>query len=406
MFTHALILGPVLLLGGGGDPGSGGDPDLEPTLFQGTGLSWTWKDGLRYKASGVEGKIGGRIQHDVAYIGNNSALESALGTPLEDGSEFRRSRIYFSGEIQDHLEYKVQYDFAGGDADFKDAYLGLTGYDVNVRFGQFKEPFSLEEITSSNYIDFMERSLANVFAPARSTGVMVHGAPDGWTWAAGLFRDSNSYGDALGADAEWNATGRVTWTPWNQDDGQDLLHVGISASFRSPAGDTLSLSQRPESHIAPSFLATTPITDAEDATLLGFEAAWVLGQFSLQGEFIQMDVSSTSMSDPTFNGFYVQGSFFLTEDHKAYDAKRGAFGRVKPNNPMWSEDEACGAWEVKARYSNLDFTDTNDGELNDIGVGVNWYLTSNTKVMLEAINADLDNVDNTMIVQCRMQVTF
>ena len=103
MITHAFILGPILLGGGGDDPVVGGEPlKVDPVNFQG-GISWTWKDGLRYSGDGVKGKIGGRIQHDVAYVGNNKMLESAVG-PLEDGSEFRRSRIYFSGLIADHIE--------------------------------------------------------------------------------------------------------------------------------------------------------------------------------------------------------------------------------------------------------------------------------------------------------------
>ena len=40
-----------------------------------------------------------------------------------------------------------------------------------------ERPFSLEEATSSNYIDFQERSLANAMAPGKERGIMLHGRP-------------------------------------------------------------------------------------------------------------------------------------------------------------------------------------------------------------------------------------
>ena len=49
--------------------------------------------------------------------------------------------MYFSGTIYDDIDFKVQYDFAGGDADFTDIYLGMKNvpYVGHVRVGQFKE---------------------------------------------------------------------------------------------------------------------------------------------------------------------------------------------------------------------------------------------------------------------------
>ena len=131
-----------------------------------------WKDGLRLDSNdgSFKLKIGGRIQYDTIFIDESDDLEDNLGTNIEDDSEFRRARLYISGKIYDNVEFKAHYDFAGGDADFKDVYMGLLGVPVvgNIRIGHFKEPFGLEELTSSKYITFMERSLANTFAPSRA----------------------------------------------------------------------------------------------------------------------------------------------------------------------------------------------------------------------------------------------
>lgn len=116
-----------------------------------------WKDGLRLDSNdgSIKLKIGGRLQNDYTFFAEDGDIERRLGEDFDDGTEFRRARFYFSGTIYNDIVFKTQYDFAGGDVDFKDVYVGFKNvpYVGNVRIGQFKEPFSLEELTSSNYID-------------------------------------------------------------------------------------------------------------------------------------------------------------------------------------------------------------------------------------------------------------
>ena len=83
----------------------------------------------------------------------------------------------------------------------------------NVRIGQFKEPFSLELQTSTNDTTFMERATLFNLTPDRNTGLMVYDNPcERVTWAAGVFRDSDKFGDDSG-DGEYNYTGRITGLP-------------------------------------------------------------------------------------------------------------------------------------------------------------------------------------------------
>ena len=86
-----------------------------------------WKEGLRLDSfdGSVKLKIGGRIQHDTAYFIEGDRIERRIGAQFDDNSEFRRTRLYLSGVIYDNIEFKTEFDFAGGDADFKDVYVGF-----------------------------------------------------------------------------------------------------------------------------------------------------------------------------------------------------------------------------------------------------------------------------------------
>ena len=169
-----------------------------------------WKDTLRLESADGNNKLkfGGRIHWQNAFFGD----DEFGGKLLEDGDEFRRSRIYVSGLIRERYDFKMQYDFAGGDADFKDVYFGIKDIPVlgNLRVGQFKEPLSLEELNSSNSNSTIERANVNLLVPSRSAGIMAYDnfVDSRVSVAAGLFRGADdSYGNYI----------RVTGMPQRQD---------------------------------------------------------------------------------------------------------------------------------------------------------------------------------------------
>jgi phosphate-selective porin len=129
-------------------------------------LDATWSEGIRLGSAdgSTTIKFGGRLQNDWVFQSGESALLDALGdedgpASLEDGTEFRRVRLYTEGLVRNNTEFKVQFDFAGGAASLKDAYVGVVGVPAlgTVRVGHQFEPFGLEEQTSSKYIVFLER---------------------------------------------------------------------------------------------------------------------------------------------------------------------------------------------------------------------------------------------------------
>jgi hypothetical protein len=111
----------------------------------------------------------------------NSAADPR--SALRDTIFIRRARVGFAGTIAHHFDFRVEADFAslptpGQYATLTDAsiVINYTPY-AQLEVGQFYSPFTLENPTSENYTDFMEKSAAVRFVvPAsRDTGAMVLG---------------------------------------------------------------------------------------------------------------------------------------------------------------------------------------------------------------------------------------
>lgn len=385
---------------------------------KGTALNLSWDKGLR--ANSPDGKFklkfGGRIQSDWAIFDADDDIEEFFaddeGNPQEfgAGTEFRRARLYVSGEVYGNVIFKAQYDFAGGDADFKDVYLGLKkmGLLGSVKVGHYKEPFSLNELTSSKYNPFMERALPNVFAPSRNSGIGFQNAAmnDRLTYALGVYRDVDDFGFGFGEDDDYNFTGRITGTPIYADDGRRLVHLGVAYSYQMREGG-VRYRQRPSAHLSPVRFVDTGTIDADSVNLLGLEAAGVLGPVSVQGEYVPTWVDASEAGDPSFQGYYVLATYFLTGESRTYKGAAGTFSRVKPKSNFDGKGGA-GAWEVGIRYAALDLEDSgiDGGEMWDLTAGVNWYLNPNVRVMVNYVFADLDQVGEANIFQSRFQIDF
>lgn len=368
-----------------------------------------WKDGLRMETGDgrFQVRVGGRIMNDWVFWDGDPGVEAAVGE-LEDGVEFRRARLFVQGYLYRHVEFKAQYEFAGGVTDFKDVYLGLRDLPVGVRLGHFKEPFGLEELTSSKYITFLERSLPAVFAPSRNVGLMAHGsaADDRVSYGVGVFRETDDLG--LGTGDDLNFTARLTGAPVYADDGHRAVHLGVGVTHQSVDEATgLRFRQRPEVHLAPRFVDTGSFP-ADSLTVVGLEGATVLGPASVQGEYTTAAVDSAATGDPTLDGFYVAASYWLTGESRAYEPDDGTFGRVRPRRHFLDGAGGPGAWEVAVRYSTLDLEDEGlaGGEVSDVTVGVNWHWNPNARLMLNAVRSRLEGVDDVTALLLRTQIDF
>jgi phosphate-selective porin OprO/OprP len=395
-----------------------------------------WKNDLRFQTldKQVEIRLGGRIQTDWNFYLPDDELEAAFGDP-EDRIFFRRARIGIRGTLYDYIRFKAEYDFADdpdAGVNFADVYIQFIKipYVGAITLGQFKAPFGLEELTSSRFITFQERSLTDAFVLAREVGVMFNSDlfEGRATWALAITRPDDDFGDTIlegSFGGDYNVTLRLTGVPWMVADNQ-LAHVGFAYSFRNPPNNEIRYRARPEARIDGLRLVDTGTLTVRQAHQLGFEGAVVYGPFSAQSEYMlalpqNVITDNPTLDDPTFWAFYIFASYFLTGEHRPYE--EGIFGRAKPKRNLNLKKGGFGAFEVAARFSWIDLDDafafdrSTGGEQRDFTFGVNWYPNPNTRIIMNYVYANVDRTirgDETFdldgadahIFQMRFQVDF
>jgi len=376
-------------------------------------------------------KVGGFFQADWGWFGQDATNMATVGD-IQDGADFRRTRLNAHGDAWDNIAYMIEMDFAfPGRPTFMDVYFDVKRVAGvgNVRFGQWRQPFGMDAMTSVKELTFLERALPFAFVPFRQIGVGIydHAVDERSTWALSLFRfPTDTFGGNVGDNGGYSLAGRYTVLPWYFDGGCRLVHFGFNYAFIEPANDVVQYRNQPEffvsetgsSNILPAgvppsvpFFVDTGALSVHHSNLFGVEAAAANGPLHAQSEIMFAVIDQVGGSTAVLPGAYAQVGYVLTGEARAYNRTSGVFGRVKPCRSVGNE---CGpgAWEVAARWSHLDLNDENiqGGRINDLTFGLNWYLNPFTKLQWNYIHAFLDDPttgkSDADIVAMRGQVDF
>ncbi|MDP8203855.1 MAG: porin [Candidatus Tenebribacter mawsonii] len=358
----------------------------------------TWDNGLlKWKSDDgmFETRMDVRIYIDYAqFMGNEN--------DFRNGTMLRRARFGVKTKLWEDWSAELDFDFADNEVDAKDMWLRYDGLENSfLKFGQFKVPFSIEELTSSRLLTFLERAYPNLFAVGRRCGV-------GYTrWGSIYHISLAAYGQEFNAketsrvDEAFGYGGRFALAPINNADM--TLHFGGSAASQTTI-DSKGLEE--DFHFEPECkMGDTEIIEGGDIlgidreNLVGGEGAFRFKNFHLQGEYIMaMLQREEDLKDASFSGGYVSLSWILTGEYKPYLMDEGEFGKIIPKS------NKLGAWELAARYSFVDMTDEdayqNESAFNDgnqgifggkaanITFGLNWYPNPSLRFMMNYIMVD------------------
>jgi len=354
--------------------------------------------------------LGGFFQADWGWF-NQDAVNIATVGDIQDGADFRRARLNAHGDVWGNVGYMVEFDFAfAGRPSFMDVYMDIKDLPLlgKLRIGQWRQPFGMDGQTSVKELTFLERGLPFAFLPFRQIGLgfQQHSQDESVTWAGSVFRfPTDAFGGNVGDNGGYALATRVTSVLWSTEDGNQLLHVGGGYSFGDPANDRVRYRNQPEFFVSetggadlvpagvptsvPPFVDTGSIATT-NFNLFAVEGGLVLGSLYVQSEAIYALVSQAGGPNLSFSGAYVHAGYFLTGEVRSYNRKAGVFGRVKPLDNFGTYG-GRGAWELASRWSYIDLNDNNiaGGRLNDVTLGLNWYLNPRTKFQFNYIHAFL-----------------
>lgn len=351
--------------------------------------------------------IGGFAQEDFAFFNDDKANH-------QDDHMLRRGRVNVFGHVMQDWNYKVEMDFANHRADFTDVILSYKGFSpVELTAGQFKEPFSLDKLTSDRFVTFLEGASVLSLVPERHLGVQAKTGSKKWTLTGGVFGDSIN--DGVADMEQYSITSRFTMAPIAETG--KVLHFGVAGSLRQPNNrlDTARYRSRFETRVVDTQAVDTgTINDVDNIILTGLEFAGVWKQWSAQAEYIRSDIERfNGAEDLNFDGFYVMGSYFLTGESRNYNRGSATFDRLKPLTPFSLENNSWGAWELVARYSEFDTNDHDikGGELRNMTAGVNWYPLENLRFMADytKVHTDKESTipgDSPDVFMLRAQIDF
>jgi phosphate-selective porin OprO/OprP len=417
------------------------------------GMKATWNNGLQFASEddAFRFHLGGRVDFDNAWFraDKNLLVGQENGDRLRDGSDFRRMRLRADGRFWENVDFVFEVNFANFQ-DFSNTgqqvtigSVGLTDVNLtfrevpifsNIKVGHLLPPISLEHMTSSNFVYYMERSpqfdaFINRFDYVNGINAFDTYLDDRATLSYAFIRTGSRTVNPFGAGAgfgEYGAVIRGTWLPIDQEEGRELLHLGLSVMHRALDEETSSPSDRSlvrsgAGREIPNVMATARYYAPEGQFYVNPELAVVFGRWAFSSEYLLTGVPEafatrlnrnvvTDRRGPLFyHGTYAELGYFLTPgDYRRYNRQVGSFDRTVPFENAWiiktgkgRPSIGRGAVQMLARYSFLDLMSGNPvlspssgaraGIEHDITLGLAWYLNPQSNIQLNYIRTYINS---------------
>jgi phosphate-selective porin OprO/OprP len=300
----------------------------------------------------------------------------------------RRARLALEGKIARFYDFKIEGDFADTAGTLlRDFYVRVHRNDAfQVTFGQFKEPFSQEELRGDAYQDFVERSLVNNLSPSRSPGVMISGVlhKGAFEYALGAFNGKGLLANNTSGTPE--GVVRLRFAPWKN--GKQFWLNGLAFGGAYAQGRSAATSVRGQTE-SRSFTFFTP--DATNGSVIraNGELTWLLGPAAVRVEYDQTNQArnglgprGTTLPGVVAKGYMGQFTYLLTGEKKPDSAA------VAPRHNLFADTKNTknfGAWELKMRYANLQISDgtSKSNRAETFFFGSNWYLNRFVRYLLD-----------------------
>ena len=385
----------------------------------------TLKNGRPTFATGdgqFSASIRGVMQLDTAQYFQDGSLPASVtaGRDLNSGTNFRRGRLGVEGRLFGDYSYNILLDFGGSGTDGSTTlhelwvqYDGLKPFKIRV--GAFPPNLGLEDAASTNGSLFPERpssaEIARGLAGAdKRIAAQVLANTDRWLVAAAVTGAKTT--DSATFDEQLGYTFRAAGTPLKGDGWR--IQVGANASIVAQPAQTslagpypVTLGDRPELRVDGTQLVSTGAIDASGARHWGLEAAGQWNGLLIEGEYFDYRINrrnpAPGVTDPKFNGWYVEAGWVLTGEARKFNPETAAFDAPSVAKPFNLKTGGWGTWELAARYSLIDLNHdefaalaadrVRGGEQTITSLGVNWFLNPALRLSLDYLDVSVDRLN-------------
>ena len=304
-------------------------------------------------------------------VGPTANRETDGARDLSDGAYFRRARFGVEGTMARVFNYKLIMELGGsgteGPARINDAWLAYTGHaPLTLQLGAFAPPANLEDSTTPDDLLFIERASSSELSRTLGgadgrlgVGLRAGGA----RWLGSLTLTNRTVNDAEVFDAQTAYVGRfggllATGADYNLHGGVNgtyVVHPPDQGRSASSGRYGIRFRDRPELRVDTTRFIDTGTIDADHAYAAGLELAVNRRNWLLQAEHTWFGISrrASTLANPRFNGYYVEGSWVFTGESHRYNAATASYQSPRPFIPFDGQG-GWGAFELALRYSRAD----------------------------------------------------
>jgi phosphate-selective porin OprO/OprP len=324
-----------------------------------------------------------------------------------DSFLWRIVRPTLEGQLGKLIAFKLTPDFATDTPSLVDAYVDLR-FDprATLRVGKFNGPIGLERLQSSSSLAMMERAFPTELAPNRDIGVQLQGefAEGRVSYAAGVFNGSADGRDAVASDPddEVEFEGRVFFEPWkNSANALSGLGLGVAGSTGDKHGagnNFLPRYRTPGQNVFFNYRSGVLADGSHERLSPQFyyyrNRLGLMGEWIRSGQELQVGANAATHTTLENQAWQLTAGWVLTGEDNSYR------GVARPSHPFALDGAGWGAVELVARYGELTvdedafpvYADPSVSARSSQawGLGINWYLNSNLKLVLDYTDASFD----------------
>ena len=344
-------------------------------------------------------QLKGVLQVDSRTFFNDSGIAG------NDGILLRRARPILQGTVYRDFDFLFVPDFGGtGAPQIYDAYVNYQySPALQLQAGKFKTPVGLEQLQADKDILFNERSLVTDLVPNRDLGFQLHGdvLNGSISYAAGIFNGIGDARNSNNADIEDNKAfaGRLFFQPLKTSSLTALqgFGFGLGGSYEDIHGTSATALPNNNGFSTVGqqlFFAYNPTNRTVVATgqhwRLSPQASYFYGPLGLLAEYAISDQAVGLTGSGPSRSAHLDNTAWQVSAGWVLTGEDASFNGVTPRHSFNPRQGGWGAWQLVARYSQLDvdsaafplYSDalTSAHSAQEWSIGLNWYLNRNIKV--------------------------